>query len=292
MTFPLPMPASSPMALLAAFILLLSACSSSPGPLIRYRTADAPGDVWERGQKHTPARTRDLDFTSTFLDSPPHPKLVYPEPGPLFFQLSVTNISRDTCLLDPADFRIRCRGTDSAIAIMDPEWNIDRLRRDRQSENADYASSEAISPVVEVTLGMLAHDIVSALASEAPDKERRDAAVLDAVKKSEEHRAEAKESHRIYQEEAADHAAFWSDQALRKTTLPPGRRISGPIGFRLDPNTAPPDTLLLQYREATGAYADLGRYGLVPDSVFINRKAAYRAADSAQRRATALRMSY
>lgn len=62
--------------------------------------------------------------------------------------------------------------------------------------------------------------------------------------------------------------ARWSEQALRKTTLPPGQKAWGMVGFAHESLVHVPQGLILQDRlPGDGGLQDLGRYGIVEDAL-------------------------
>ena len=246
-------------------VQFLGGCSFSPQPVVQYR-ATAEGSTWDHGVELHPARTERLDLRTGFLECRREPVRDYAGPRPLFFRVEAANRSNTAVLFDPVDFRIAIPGSDSLFTALDPEAVLYGSRKDMSVEEADYDGKQATAAIENsVSCGI---DFLSLFAKETPEAKRdREKAREDARQRQEEDEQRHSEAvHRL-----SAHEAFWADSVLRKTTLPPGGRLAGRIGFGVPSYGPTPDSLLLQYRERTGAFADLAGYGIVRDSAETRR---------------------
>jgi hypothetical protein len=241
----------------------LGACSFTPAPVIRYRAAEAAG-IWTHGLHLSAARTPLLEIQSGFLEFSPDPVLGLSGPRPLFFALSVTNASdaaKSQVLLDPGDFRMTMPGKDTVIAALDPEAVILEARKDLASEDARYGGT--LGTEAGLATAAFALDIASLFARQT-EKEKED--WEESRERDRQRRKDEKSEHEERVRDINRRIDEWSGQSVRKTTMPPGMKVAGRIGFGLPARSDAPDSLVLQYKYG-GAYHDLARYGLVRDSV-------------------------
>jgi hypothetical protein len=243
--------------LLAA--LCLGACSFSPAPVIEYR-AQTPDAIWNNGIELHPSRTSRLDIRTGFLEYSTDYVLGQTGPRPLFFRITAENRSSKDVLVDPGDFRILIPCGDSVLASIDPEAVIHHARTEQAAEDARSAGRLATNAVMQ--LGEVVLDIATLFADKDPEQERE---WKESKERTREMKEDEEQRHRERTVEITARSAFWSDSALRKTTLPPGGSMRGRIGFAMEPNTTPSDSLLLQYREGDGRQVDLVTYGLIPE---------------------------
>jgi hypothetical protein len=90
-----------PGAVLSALALALVSCAPTPKPMVRYRTAETPGDLWKDGLNLHGAETRRLRFATAFLELARDPVRGYSDPRSLTFLIAALNSSHDTSLLGP-----------------------------------------------------------------------------------------------------------------------------------------------------------------------------------------------
>ncbi|GEM_PF-6092164 len=241
--------------------LLLGACA--PAPVVRYQTF-GPDDVWTNGQQLHPAKTARLAIHSGFLELSPDPVQGFDGPRPLTFLISAENRSDSALMIEAGDFRLTVPGKDSVLSPIDPETVIQVARIDRANADAHYETEKGTEAVFGVT--DLIVDVAQLFSKQTPDQ--RDAQEK-AERKREEDRRERQADDAARHErdvgEAVSREKTWSDQALRKTTLFPGIRLQGKVSFAAKAYTMTPDSLMLQYRERDGHYADLGLYGMRHD---------------------------
>jgi hypothetical protein len=243
----------------------LGGCSFSPLPIVQYR-ATAEGSGWDHGVELHPAKTERLDLRTGFLEYRREPIRDNSRQHPLYFRIEAANRSDTAVILDPVDFRIAIPGSDTMFSALDPEAITEGIREDMASEDARHGRE--LGAAVFESVASLSLDVLSLFAKETPE-EKRD---WQETKLDMRHRQSDREQrHSEAAERLSAREAFWADSVLRKTTLPPGGRLAGRIGFGVVSYGPTPDSLLLQYRERSGAFTDLTGYRIIRDSVETSR---------------------
>jgi hypothetical protein len=262
-------------AILLISLLVLPACTIPPKPVIRYRSA-GPGELWDNGLSTQRAESDRFAFTSAFLELPLDAVRGDDGPRALTFQIAAENRSESARLIDPEAFRIAIPGKDSALPAIDPEAVILQARRDKAAEDAAYATGILVQAPFQAIAGIAS--VASHFVTRTPEEEKRDRQAEADQRRSD---SEAEKNHLGALAEADARENHWAQRFLRKTTLAPGMRIQGRVGFAADAYRDTPDTLLLRFRRADGSFAELGRFARFRDSAEIVAKTAALAADSA-----------
>jgi hypothetical protein len=233
--------------------------------VVRYRTADAPGDSWSAGVKRHTERRGDLIFTTSFSDFSSEEVSPFSDLRPLEFRVEVANPSADTFLIDPADFALRVRGKDSVLAAVDPERPIQEARRQRADETKSHKEWEAGNGAFALIGGALA--IGAAVECVATSSCQSEPSEDERHREEKEHRdsEDLERAHASALAEAEARETYWSTRYLRKTTLYPGAKMEGLIGFGIRARGLP-DSVTLEYRQRGGGHSDLGLYGQERDS--------------------------
>ena len=213
-----------PFRLLAALVFL---AGCAPQPVYRLHAADANAGRWDAGHHLRTARSGGLTADLAYLRS---------VDGDHVFWVRVANESADTVLVDPARFSVVALVLDSfpgdtatvAGNVRDPEAEL--LDVDLAASRADARAQERLgSALVGSALA------TAATLADSPDspEEWIEADVAASVAQDEVRSAAADG-----REEAALQAstrAYW-EEALRRTTLPPGTYAEGRVHVVADPN--------------------------------------------------------